>query len=190
MLPWGHLAVGYLAYSLAVRGRTGSPPAGLAVAALAVGTQFPDLIDKPLVSWVSVLPAGRSLGHSLLFAAVCGVGLWYLGRRFDRPDVAAAFLFGQLAHVVADALPAALDGRWAELGFLFWPVTPVYQYSADGDRVLTEFLLTQLMAPPHHELGLLALAGVLWVADGRPGPLEVGRWLRAHYCGVTSNSEG
>ena len=60
MLPWGHLAVGYLAYSLAVRVRSGGPPAGLAVAALAVGTQFPDLIDKPLVSWVSVLPSGRS----------------------------------------------------------------------------------------------------------------------------------
>ena len=189
MLPWGHLAVGYLAYSLAVRVRSGGPPAGLAVAALAVGTQFPDLIDKPLIAWVSLLPSGRSLGHSLLFAAACGVGLWYLGRRFDRPDVASAFLFGQLAHVVADALPAVLAGRWSELGFLFWPATSVFRYPGD-DRELVEYLLAELTTPPHHELGLFALAVALWVADGRPGPLEAGRWLRARYRGVTSNPEG
>ena len=189
MLPWGHLAVGYLAYSLAVRARSGGPPAGLAVAALAVGTQFPDLIDKPLVAWVSVLPAGRSLGHSLFFAAVCGVGLWYFGRRVGRLDVAAAFLFGQLAHTAADAVDPLVAGRWAELGFLFWPVTPAFRYPGD-DRELVGYLLAESTTPPHHELGLFALAVALWVADGRPGPLEAGQWLRAHYRGVTSNSEG
>ena len=189
MLPWGHLAVGYLAYSLAVRARSGGSPAGLAVAALAVGTQFPDLIDKPLVSWVSVLPAGRSLGHSLLFAAVCGVGLWHLGRRVDRPDVAAAFLFGQLAHVVADALPAALDDRWAELGFLFWPVTPVFRYPGD-DRELVGYLLAELTTPPHHELGFFALAVALWVVDGRPGPPEARSWLAARCRALVSPPDG
>ena len=188
MLPWGHLAVGYLAYSLAVRVRSGGPPAGLAVAALGVGTQFPDLIDKPLVSWMSVLPAGRSLGHSLLFAAVCGVGLWYLGRRFDRPDVAAAFLFGQLAHVVADALPAALDGRWAELGFLLWPVTSAFRYPSD--RELVGYLLAALTTPPHHELGLFALAVALWVADGRPGLPEARSWLAARCRALVSPPDG
>ncbi|PSQ43284.1 hypothetical protein BRD14_03355 [Halobacteriales archaeon SW_5_68_122] len=189
MLPWGHLAVGYLAYSLAVRVRSGGPPAGLAVAALGVGTQFPDLIDKPLVSWMSVLPAGRSLGHSLLFAAVCGVGLWYLGRRVDRPDVAAAFLFGQLAHVVADALPAALDGRWSELGFLLWPATPVFRYPGD-DRELVGYLLSELTTPPHHELGLFALAVALWVADGRPGLPEARSWLAARCRALVSPPDG
>ena len=189
MLPWGHLAVGYLAYSLAVRGRTGGPPAGLAVAALAVGTQFPDLIDKPLVAWVSLLPSGRSLGHSLLFAAACGVGLWYLGRRFDRPDVASAFLFRQLAHVVADALPTALTGRWSELGFLLWPVTPAFRYSGD-DRELVEYLLAELTTPPHHELGLFALAAALWVADGRPGLPEARSWLAARCRALVSPPDG
>ncbi|PSQ17916.1 hypothetical protein BRC99_00275 [Halobacteriales archaeon QS_7_69_60] len=154
MLPWGHLAVGYLAYSLAVRGRTGGPPAGLATAALAVGTQFPDLIDKPLVAWVSLLPSGRSLGHSLLFAAACGVGLWYLGRRF-----------------------------------LFWPVTPAFRYPGD-DRELVEYLLAELTTPPHHELGLVALAVALWVADGRPGLPEARSWLAARCRALVSPPDG
>ena len=38
--------------------------------ALAIGTQLPDLIDKPLTYQFAVLPSGRSLGHSLFFAAV------------------------------------------------------------------------------------------------------------------------
>ena len=37
------------------------------------------------------------------------------------------------------------------------------------DRELVEYLLAELTTPPHHELGLFALAAALWVADGRPG---------------------
>jgi hypothetical protein len=188
MLPWGHLAVAYIAYSLAVRVR-GDSPSGAAVLALAVGTQFPDLIDKPLVTWVALLPSGRSLGHSLLFALVCGAGLWLLGRRFDRLDVAAAFLFGQLAHVAADAVGPATAGRWAELGFLGWPVTPAYRYSADGERVLVEYLLTQLTTPPHYQLVLFGVAAALWIVDGRPGLLATRTWLRERYRTAVSNPD-
>jgi len=180
MLPWGHLAVGYIVFSLAVRSRRGSL-SGAAVLALAVGTQFPDLIDKPLVTWVSLLPSGRSLGHSLLFALCCGVGLWLLGPRFDRLDVAAAFLVGQLTHIAADAIGPAMAGRWAELGFLAWPVTPAYRYSADGKRVLVKYLFTHLTTPPQYQLVLFGVAVALWVVDGRPGLLAARDWLRERY---------
>ena len=48
VLPWGHLAIGYLCLSLAIRARWRVPPQGPAVIAVAIGTQLPDLIDKPL----------------------------------------------------------------------------------------------------------------------------------------------
>ena len=68
MWPWEHLAVGYIAFSVMQRvgGRQGVP--ALAVVALALGTQLPDLIDKLLGWGIGILPGGRSLGHSLLFA--------------------------------------------------------------------------------------------------------------------------
>jgi hypothetical protein len=50
MWPWGHLAVGYLLSAGAAYLRDHSSPRGLAVVALAAGTQLPDLLDKPLAS--------------------------------------------------------------------------------------------------------------------------------------------
>lgn len=57
MWPWGHVGAGYLVYTL-LRRHTGERPAGAAVLALAVGTQFPDLVDKPLGWTVGLLPGG------------------------------------------------------------------------------------------------------------------------------------
>jgi hypothetical protein len=179
MVPWGHLAVGYLAYSLAVRACSRTPPSGPAVLALAVGTQTPDLLDTPLTVWVAVLPAGRSLGHSLLFGLAVGGVLWLLARHTDRRGAAIGFVAGHLTHVITDAVPAALAGRWRELGFVLWPVTPAYLYDAD-DRVLVDYLLTQLTNPPHTQLVVLALAASLWVIDDTPGSRTVRTWLRTH----------
>jgi hypothetical protein len=66
MWPWAHAALGYLAYTLYLRGRFNARPVGLPVVALGFGTQAPDLIDKTLAWYVGVLPYGRSLAHSLL----------------------------------------------------------------------------------------------------------------------------
>jgi hypothetical protein len=184
MLPWGHLAVGYIVYSLAVRYWTGRGPQAVAVAAVGFGTQLPDLIDKPLVTWVSVLPAGRSLGHSLLFAVACGAGLRAVRRDVDR-RVVGALLVGQVTHVVADAAPAALAGRWAELGFLLWPLTRAFRYGA-GDRVLVEYLIVEVTTPPHYQLVLLGVALALWAVDGCPGVQQARRWLRDRYRGRSS----
>ena len=65
MWPWGHLAVGYLVYSGLSRWRFGRLPGSVATLAVALGTQLPDLVDKPLAWTVNVLASGRSLAHSL-----------------------------------------------------------------------------------------------------------------------------
>jgi len=177
MLPWGHVAVGYLAYSLGTRIARHRPPVGAAVVALVVGTQAPDLVDKPLMMWTGLLPSGRSLGHSLLFVVGCTIGLRAFGNRLDCTDVGVAFVVGQLTHLVTDALPAILARRWSELGFLLWPITPAPQYSA-ADRILTEYLLTTLLSPPHGQLLLFVTAVGLWIVDGRPGIDTARSWAR------------
>ena len=48
MWPWEHLAFGYVLYSLGVRTLRGRTPRGPPVLVLAVATQVPDLLDKPL----------------------------------------------------------------------------------------------------------------------------------------------
>ena len=169
MLPWGHLAVGYLAYTLAIRAHRRRPPRGPAVIALAIGTQLPDLLDKPLNAWVGLLPSGRSMGHSLLVALVLGLAVWYLARRYDHEAVGIAFGVGYVSHVVADSISLALAQQWAMLGYLLWPVTPAYRYPGEADRDILAYLLVNLTTPPHFELGLFALAIVVWIYDGRPG---------------------
>jgi hypothetical protein len=48
MLPLGHAALGYLLYTVAGRVSGKQVPLRYAIVPLAVGTQFPDLVDKPL----------------------------------------------------------------------------------------------------------------------------------------------
>ena len=179
MLPWGHLAVGYICYSLSVRLRHHLPPEGPAVLALAIGTQFPDLIDKPLAWTFGILPSGRSVGHSLLFALVLGVGLWILARRYDRRTEGIAFLVGDLLHIFVDFLPAARSGQWDRLGALLWPVAPAYQYTGEMDRSIIEFFLAlDLTGLSMIGLVLTVIALGLWRFDGTPGVETVYGFVR------------
>jgi hypothetical protein len=132
MWPWGHLAAGYLVYSLYTRLTTGDSPADVPALVALFGTQLPDLVDKPL-AYADVLPSGRAMGHSVFFALVVGAVLWALVRRYDRPHLAVAFGFGHVAHVVGDLVAAVVDQTpVAEFGFLLWPLLPVPVYASDN----------------------------------------------------------
>ena len=131
MWPWAHAAVGYLLY-IAYARRRGRPLRGLPVLATVIGTQAPDLLDKPLSWTVAVLPAGRSLGHSLLFVVVVAGLCWYaVAVRLDRPVVALGGVFGYLSHLFADGLGAVLAGQWADLSYLGWPLLPLPAYDTE-----------------------------------------------------------
>ena len=170
MLPWGHLAVGYLCVSLAVRARYRVPPQGPAVIAVAIGTQLPDLIDKPLAWTFGLIPSGRSLAHSLVFLAVLAAIVWILATRYDRRVEGATFIGGYLSHVFADVLPAAMAGEWTKLGSLLWPITSVPPYSDEMDySIIGFFLELELADVVSPELGLTIVAIALWVYDGTPG---------------------
>lgn len=174
MLPWEHLAVGYLWYSAWSHLRHGRRPSGRPVVALAVATQLPDLIDKPLAWEFGILPGGQTLAHSLVFAlpAVAFV----LGA-FDR-RVGVAFAVGYLTHLAGDVVYPMVLGGGPRVSFLLWPF--IESASGESPGVLTETreILAdawQFMLSPEGtvylaaELALLLAVFALWRYDGHPG---------------------
>jgi hypothetical protein len=176
--PWEHLAIGYLAYSLFVRYVTGHTPQALAVAALVIGTQFPDLIDKPLGWGTSLLPSGTSFAHSLLVAVPLAALAVTATAAVDRGDVGVAFALGYLLHLPADVVYPLLIGRPLNWTFLFWPLLPAPAATTipivPFVQELAGQFLTFLSTPRGRlylllELGLLGGAMLRWYVDGTPG---------------------
>lgn len=169
MWPWGHLAVGYVCYSVFVHIRRKRGPDGWGALAAAFGTQFPDLIDKPLAWSFHLLPSGRSLAHSLLTATLVLVAVHLHWRRRGRSHLTIPFAVGYLSHLAGDAIGPLIDGEYAYLSFLGWPLLPPPPYGDEGGFLShvaaiepTPWFLAQLGFA-------LAAATLLWVLDGTPG---------------------
>jgi len=181
MWPLGHTAVAYLCYSVVVRAREAGPPDGLVVVVLLFGSQFPDLVDKPLSWYLGVLPTGRTLAHSLLVVGPLVVAVYLLAARYSRSAYGIAFGMGAISHVLVDAVPALWGGT--DPGFLLWPVVAVEPYDNGAPSVAA--LLFESIGDPYFlsEFVLAAIAVVVWRRDGYPGLgviRRVGRrWLPA-----------
>lgn len=123
VLPPGHAAVGYLAARA-----TGRRPEGVALAALLVGTQLPDAIDKPLAWYAGVFPYGRAFGHAIVAAVVVSavaLGLWWIERRDgsgDRAALGGLVVIGYWSHLVGDTYSLVLGGDFGEASFLLYPL--------------------------------------------------------------------
>lgn len=186
MWPWGHLAIAYLCYVAYARA-TGRPQRALPAIAVAFGSQFPDLIDKPLAWTVTVLPSGRSLAHSLFTAAVVLLVADRVSQRFKRRDATVAFAIGYLTHTVSDLGPTVISGLlvgdWSQLQwttYLVWPLLPSPPYPSDSSFVahfaalsLDPFLTAQFL--------LFGVATAVWLGSGAPGAratYAVVRWRR------------
>jgi len=153
MYPWGHAAFAYLAFlALALLAHQRVSRAQLL--AVLAASQLPDLIDKPLAWWVPVLPSGRSLGHSLLFAVPLVVAVGVVAHRAGRFGVAPAVAVGYLSHLLGDAYVEIYYWRVDELTYLLWPVLPPYPYDSPlslsalltGGVVTTELVAASLAA--------------------------------------------
>ncbi|RQH03202.1 metal-dependent hydrolase [Natrarchaeobius oligotrophus] len=169
MWPWGHLAVAYLLYTAYTHRRFDRPPLALPAVALAIGSQFPDLIDKPLAWTFDVLPGGRTLGHSLAFAAVLTLVVYVFATRFEYRRVGFAFVVGHVSHLLADVPPTVLTGDLSGTEFLLWPFV---DQPADEpvDGILEAFLSYYAMGPYEvFQLGLFVVAALVWYRDGAPG---------------------
>lgn len=167
MLPWGHASVGYLCYTLYTRLRHRQPPLGPAVVAVAVGTQFPDIVDKPLAWTFGVLPSGRSFAHSLFTLAIVAGVLYWTYRHRAELATAGAFVVGWASHAFADSYPVLL-GESTCVNYLVWPLA-ICPYD-EKDRSIIEYLLAIELADGHLlGLGLTLVASAVWIWDGAPG---------------------
>lgn len=183
MWPWGHLAVGYLCYVAVLRIRGRGEQTLATLFAVVLGTQFPDLVDKPLAWTFAVLPSGRSFAHSLLIAGLLLAGLAVVGKRRDRLPAVGAFAVGYLSHIVTDLGPSVvlglLNGDWSQLEwttYLLWPVLPAPPYPHDSSFI-EHFVAFELSTYVAAQFLLLGIAGGVWIAHGQPGAAQLRRWL-------------
>lgn len=187
MLPWEHAAVAYLCYTGYARWVEGGLPAGWAVLVVLVASQLPDLVDKPLAWQFGLFPSGRSVAHSVFVGGPLAAGAVVVGRRYGRPSLGAAFAIGYLSHLVTDAIPTYPGAGWS-LESVLWPLatheSPAAAMSGDNSATgyTVDVLLSaypSLLAPEALiGLGLVVLAGGVWLADGRPGVRELWVVLR------------
>ncbi len=187
MWPWGHLAVGYVIYSAFERLRGAGAPSQRNAFVLAVATQVPDLVDKPLAWQFGVMESGVGIAHSLLVGVPIAVllGAWLYRR--GHPGPGGAIAVGHVTHVLGDLLFGWLFGKPPLLPAFLWPlrstVEPASASAGFADRVWDLLLNSQeLFATPTGRQyfllqGVLLLVTVgLWFNDGMPG---LKPWRRA-----------
>ena len=186
MWPWEHLAVGYLVVALGLRLGWHRSPDGWTAVAVALGTQFPDLVDKPLAWQFEVFQSGTSVAHSVFVAVPLSMLVVAVAWRLDRTVLGAAFAVGYLLHLPADAVYGIVYGNPISFEKLLWPVVTgpgpdhgsflqnfAYYLSKFGG-VLETSAGRAIVA---FELTLLGGTFLLWVADGLPGVPRIGRPL-------------
>lgn len=187
MWPWGHVAFGYLLYSLGSHLGWRRAPTGGSVAVLGVAALLPDLVDKPLSWTFGLFPQGYSVAHSVFVAVPLALLVLLLTVRADRARLGAAFLVGYWSHLVGDVLVAVVLGQQYALARVLWPLATLPAYGTERgalDRALyyaanaVEALgTTDSVTPLLVYLGPLVAAFLLWLVDGRPGVAETRRLL-------------
>jgi len=158
MWPWGHLGLGYL-LALPVLARLDLDDDYVALAALAVGTQLPDLVDKPLAWTFDVMPYGRAAAHSVLVLGVVAVVLGFVSRSVR---VGVPLLAGWATHLVGDVVYPLGEGALGEVTFLAWPLLALPEPAGDYG-ILAYFRNVALTGETALEVGLFALAGGVFV---------------------------
>jgi hypothetical protein len=186
MWPWGHLAVGYMLYSLSQRVLTSERITGREAVVLAVATQLPDLVDKPLAWSFSVFSSGYAIGHSVFVAVPVGIAALVVAFRRDRLGLGLAVTVGYWSHLFADVMLAVVFGNRYTVSRVLWPAVAL---PGSNSRLGTfeqvryyfgEFL--ELLAAGNPVVfivffGPLLLAAALWIVDGAPVARELYEWV-------------
>ncbi|ELZ39195.1 hypothetical protein C463_17288 [Halorubrum californiense DSM 19288] len=188
MDPVTHAAVAYLLYVAYAAVTTRRLPVRWALVPVAIGSQFPDLIDKPLAFW-GVIPYGRSLAHSVFsLVIVCGVVWWAtrsLSVRFDDrvPDslwrvTPAAFTIGYAAHLLGDSWQSLLRGDLFAVRFLAYPLFGVPRSASDS--ISPWLRVVELYREPAAAMHLEIVAAAIVMFVGlRLWAARRGRWPKA-----------
>lgn len=167
MWPWTHLVFGYVLYYLFRRLNGATEPADrMALIWLIIGTQFPDLIDKPFAWTIAILPNGRSLAHSVFTATIVTGFLIAYTKRRGYPSRGYGFGVGYVSHLIGDGVGPLLNENLDGLAYLLWPVLPPIDYETPP-TFAAHFAMVEFSPL----LGIkLAVAAVVFIAVAR-------RWL-------------
>ncbi|WP_435362220.1 metal-dependent hydrolase [Haloarchaeobius sp. DFWS5] len=177
MWPWEHLAFGYVLYSLVARVVNGDSPRGDAVVVVALATQLPDLVDKPLAWSFDITATGYSIGHSMFVAPFVVFAVSLLAIRVDRPHLSLAFAVGYGSHLVGDIVYPIVRGQGPAIHAVLWPLIElegtndpglVAQFSRYFDRFLREVTAADPSPVLTFNLALAVFVGLLWAVDGFP----------------------
>lgn len=177
--------LGYVLYSAYSRAWLLRAPSDRAALVVPVAAVLPDVIDKPLAWQFAVLPAGRSLAHSLLFALPLVAVVALVARHLGATDAGLAFAVAYLSHLPADSFYAAITtGVTVDLGYMVWPIGTVDPVHTSGflarlHEIAVEF--SAFVAGPEGwrfvavQAVLVSLTLGLWVVDGAPGLTPIRR---------------
>lgn len=126
MRPIEHFVVAVVPIVGCVLVRNREFPHSRLVLVVFFGSQFPDLVDKPLAHVLFVIPSGRVFIHSVPFAAPLSLLVIGYARHTNRLQMGGGFVFAYLSHLVADNY-RALTGADAHIPpDLLWPfVSPI-----------------------------------------------------------------
>jgi len=91
---------------------------------IGVGSQFPDLIDKPLAHLFLLLPNGRVGAHSLPFAIPLMTLALYVAWKLNRWRAGGVFVFAYATHLVADYYIVLVRPDPTFPVGLLWPLVP------------------------------------------------------------------
>lgn len=178
MWPWEHLAAGYLAYSLGLRSVRRPPPTAAGLLVVVLGTQLPDLVDKPLSWGLGWFAQGYAVGHSVFLAAPLSALVLLIALRRGRGRLGVAFAVGHWSHLATDVLDPLRYGRSPDPGRVLWPIVTAAPYPQDlgmarGLAYLAELLTaiaTMGLVDLFVQLLLLPLLTfAVWLVDGAPG---------------------
>lgn len=123
-MPWGHFLVAVLPFVVYYLFRYRRVPPGPAILALGFGSQFPDLIDKPLAWQFGVLINGRMFMHSLVFALPLSGLVLTVAWQTNRKLLGSAFVFGYLLHIPGDFYHAFVGQHTYFPSNMLWPLLP------------------------------------------------------------------
>lgn len=87
-----------------------------------VGSQLPDLVDKPLAIQLDLIPTGRVFMHSLPIAIPVWMIVLIYTWRTERPHTGVAFIIAYASHLVGDTY-RMLAARQLPNNLL-WPLRP------------------------------------------------------------------
>jgi hypothetical protein len=102
MFPVEHFLVAFLPVLMYVLVIDRRLPSVRLTAVVFIGSQFPDLVDKPLAYQFGLIPSGRVFMHSLPIALPFLIGIIIYGWKTERNRLSVGFAFAYVSHLVAD----------------------------------------------------------------------------------------